>query len=288
MSHGHTNHAGCQIIDVTPSMAREWIAATGDRNFRRPDIRRVGTIAEDITAGRWQFNGATIVLNGEVVLDGLHRLHAAVQAGKPIKTVVVQGVMAAANETIDRGRPRSLAQWLSYKKVSRSRDCATVTRHWHAYNNGLWSCQSFPKPSEGVLIRFFRDNRDRIEESARLGGKSVSGGLRPSVFVPMSLLGVVLCEGIAEGAIGESETAQVFLSELSSGTSSYPGSPVIHLRNRMIANKQGSTRLARPMERALIIQAWNLLVQGDSVDRLFFRLTGPSAQAFPTIQLASI
>ncbi len=280
----------CEVMTITPEMARRWIKATGDRNFRKPDLNKVSVIAKDIVEGRWQLNGESIGLDGEIVRNGFHRLCACVLAGLPIESVVVHGIPEEANDSIDRGKARTLAQWLAFYKVPGAKHCSTVTRNWHAYREGQWKWQSFAKPSQGILIEFFREHEKRILNAVRLTSRVSPGGLKPTQIIPLSLLGALACEGSYEyfKLSSHCETVQAYLEQLSCGESLTEGSPVIHLRNRMLGDRQGSSHLSPAMRRCLAVYAWNLLVQGESTNLLRYRLTGPAAQVFPAIQQATI
>lgn len=80
------------IEEVTPAIALEYLKANVS-NYRKLSKSRVALYAKDMSEGRWQLNGQTIVFaeNG-TLLDGQHRLAAIVQSKKPVKIAIVRGI----------------------------------------------------------------------------------------------------------------------------------------------------------------------------------------------------
>ena len=90
---------------ITPEIAKEYLSKNHVIN-RRMRRLRVMAYAYDMRNGAWQFNGEAIRFdrNGNLV-DGQHRLAAIIQAGVPIKMVVMRNVDECA--IYDRGAARS-------------------------------------------------------------------------------------------------------------------------------------------------------------------------------------
>lgn len=116
-----------QIMTITPQMAAEWLKETEDAiakgDFRQRTVSeaKVHSYSQDIRNGQWLFNHQGIAFDdNNMIIDGRHRLHAVMKAGKPILSVVtfglpsesVNGSPLKVIDTIDRGRPRSVAQQL--------------------------------------------------------------------------------------------------------------------------------------------------------------------------------
>ena len=93
--------------EITPARARELLEG-GHRN-RPVSHRRVRTIAQAMTGGKYVLNGETIVLDvSGRLLDGRHRLLACVLANLPIASFVVEGIAAAVFPSLDQGQK---TQW---------------------------------------------------------------------------------------------------------------------------------------------------------------------------------
>lgn len=108
--HG-AEHVFSEVTAITPSDATNWLRAnTKNRPVRK---RHVEFLANEIKNGNWQVNGqAIIIADNEQVLDGQHRLLAIIDAGIPIKSMVVYGIPEAAFATIDTGAVRTSADAL--------------------------------------------------------------------------------------------------------------------------------------------------------------------------------
>lgn len=90
---------------ITPKMAADLMKDhTKNRRLRNWTIKR---LVNDIQNGRWRWNGQPIIVdkNG-VVLDGYHRLHAIIEAGIAVESLIVTGVPTDAVHTMDSGQAR--------------------------------------------------------------------------------------------------------------------------------------------------------------------------------------
>ena len=99
------------IVTITPELAQEWLDRGG--NNRKITRRRIEAMTAAIQRGEWQLTGEAIKLDDEGrVRDGQNRLHAIVQAGIPVRSVVARGVSEDAFEVMDTGRSRNAADVL--------------------------------------------------------------------------------------------------------------------------------------------------------------------------------
>lgn len=94
------------VETITPKVAAAWLE---QNKLNRPLTRKhVHYLADQIHDGLWTLNGEAIVVSDtEDVLDGQHRLHAVIESGKSIKSLVVYGVTREAFKTINTGKVRS-------------------------------------------------------------------------------------------------------------------------------------------------------------------------------------
>lgn len=103
-----------EVVTITPEYA--------SRVLEQNKINPRGGIHENavidyaaaMEAGLWQLTGQPIIFdNNGVLLDGFHRMHAAVLSQKSFTTLVVINVGNQVKSDIDAGRPRTIAQRLS-------------------------------------------------------------------------------------------------------------------------------------------------------------------------------
>src|SRR4051794_2997691 len=108
------------------------LQATALSGQRRPGTRSnaatIRSYAEAMREGRWVLNGMPIILSRRgVLLDGLQRLEACIQAGVPFPTFIAENVADDVLHTIDQQRRRSFAGVLEARGI----------RHAHAVQAAL-------------------------------------------------------------------------------------------------------------------------------------------------------
>lgn len=109
---GKSENPNVALVTITPEMAEEMLKKNiGNRKINQANVNR---IAADMATGNYKLNGETIKIspNGEI-LDGQHRLLAAVKSGMTFKTYVVYNVERESIGTIDMGKGRSVADSLN-------------------------------------------------------------------------------------------------------------------------------------------------------------------------------
>lgn len=116
---------GAERVTITPDMAEAWLErrCAHQRPVSQNNIRG---LTSQITAGKWCFDGSSIVFdtNGQLI-DGQHRCIAVVEANRPIESMVIWGVEPEAYLTKDTGKSRSAADILN---IENAKVLATVAR----------------------------------------------------------------------------------------------------------------------------------------------------------------
>jgi hypothetical protein len=128
------------IEEISPQTATRWLRCN---RLNRP-VRRahVAFLSREISDGLWQLNGQAIVISdSEDVLDGQHRLLAVIDAGIPIKSLVVYGVGKEAFKTIDTGAVRTgsdaLSVWYPGRAISLVRAVGRAVSWCMAFDRGV-------------------------------------------------------------------------------------------------------------------------------------------------------
>lgn len=118
------------IVTVTPEMAIQIL----ERNeLNRPlNDQHVHRIARQISEGKWKFNGDTIkIASDHSVVDGQHRLWAAIEAKRSIDTIIVHGIDKDAFSTIDTLRkPRSGSDVIALAGTIKYRNYVAAALTW--------------------------------------------------------------------------------------------------------------------------------------------------------------
>lgn len=101
-----------RLESVTPEKATAYLSK--NKSNRPISERNTERLATAMAAGEWVVNGESIKFNGDgSLVDGQHRLAAIIRSKKTIKTYVVRGLPSTSYDTIDQGKPRSLADLLA-------------------------------------------------------------------------------------------------------------------------------------------------------------------------------
>jgi hypothetical protein len=105
------NEVYTETVTVTPEIAKQWL---GLNVVNRPvSQRNVEAIAWDIKHGKWKLTHQGIAFNRDLnLIDGQHRLHAVIEAGKPVPMRVSYNVDADYCAPIDTGFARTAAHVL--------------------------------------------------------------------------------------------------------------------------------------------------------------------------------
>lgn len=113
------------IERITPRIARLWLDKnTHNRHLATTRNKSLETVMNN---GEWILNGATIVFDIDgVLMDGQHRLRACIDTNTTIDSVVVRGVERVAQMSMDTGKKRRLADYLSMDGYTNSRLVASV------------------------------------------------------------------------------------------------------------------------------------------------------------------
>jgi hypothetical protein len=113
------------IKGIGPKDSKEILHRGGKYN-RSLSEKHAQRLATKMTNGTWMFNGAPIVMNGDLLLDGQHRLHAVILSGKTLPCVVVEGVDPLAFRTFDIGKKRDFATALGIDGEDNPKELASA------------------------------------------------------------------------------------------------------------------------------------------------------------------
>lgn len=117
--------SGVFEVSISPEQARRIARATQttDTNFRKlADDQRMMQMVDAMKRGEWKWTDADPIRlhvheqSGEIVAsDGQHRLLAAAQARRRLRTLVLWGPAWIGGVHVDRNKPRNVAQFLTHE-----------------------------------------------------------------------------------------------------------------------------------------------------------------------------
>lgn len=238
-----------EVVTITPGIATAWLRC--NQNNRPVRKRHVVFLANEISAGNWQVNGQAIVIsNDEEVLDGQHRLMAIIEAGIPIKSLVVYGISPEAFKTIDTGAVRTGADALSLHfpelNVGTVRCAATAVTWIRQLEQGF--ANNCKRISNTETIAYVAEHQSILRHADTLMGY-------PKDYRPLSLaLGVALYEMFARK---DEERAHKFMLDLFTGENLSRTDVEMVLRVAFIRDAQRTSKLPATIKARMVIKAWN-------------------------------
>lgn len=276
---------GVQIFaaDMTPEVASELLG--NNPSNRTISDRNSSKITRQITNGEWQFNGDAIRLTEDgTMIDGQHRAVACISANTPIRVLVVWGVPAETQDTIDTGKSRTLTDILAIRGYANTALLSVVLRSIYTRDHGsLEECFEMQgyvtrlRWTNAELLAFLNLNEDRIRDLMKIAIQR--GDKIP--YMPKSTAAVL----IEEFEDASNEDADEFWYRLTTGVADHPQDPCLVLRRTLQreADKHYREGRSNVWIAAITIKAWNAYLQGKPVNHLRMIRGGTQPELFPTV-----
>jgi len=264
-------------MTITPELAQGWLDRGGTN--RKTTRRRIEAMTAAIQRGEWQLTGEAIKLDQEGrVRDGQNRLHAIVEAGIPVRSVVARGVNEDAFDVMDTGRSRNAADVLHIHGYPSQNALAAAAR-------GLMFIERygrvFPSQRDSHLyvtpvttLQYVKEHPEIID-GVHLADRIYHSGIQGGIGLWSIIMTLFLRLDRAQ--------AEQFAEHLITGAGLHRGDPVLMLRNRLLGSQrdQYSTLSGRDALVAIAIKAWNAWREGNSLQALTWRAEGRRAEPFP-------
>lgn len=248
-----------EVIVFTPEDAKEILARRNTHNRSLSD-KAVANYARDMASGNWLQNGEAIKFATDgTLLDGQHRLAAIVAAGVSVPMLVVTGLPAATQETMDAGRKRSLSDAFSLRGEAHATVLASVLRRVWMWDQGDYRFNGNARPSTAECAQLLRE-RPELRRSCEVA-THVRSLFR---YLPPSVVGTAhhLCSRIS------TDEAVWFFARLGDGAELPVRHPVLTLRNRVMSESAERVRVPDFRHMAYVIRAWNAVREGRTMDKI--------------------
>jgi hypothetical protein len=247
---------------ITPTAAKAILAANTRNRPLRPG--RVTQLASAIKRGEWKLNGETLKLAVDgTLIDGQHRLHAVLEADAPIETLVMRNLPIEAQDTVDTGRKRRLADILKIEGYSDSHALAAGINMLHRFRTGLridYSQSGAPSALQAIELIQREPEIVRSVAVARTVAKQVPGPI--GVFIALHCVFFKVDPGPTEE----------FYLRLKDGAELRKGDPLLHLRNQLMRPRKDRGYAQAPSTvMGMTIKAFNMRRAGREVELLTFR-----------------
>lgn len=263
---------------VTPKLAAELLK---NNSSNRPLSRaRMLKYSEDMSSGRWRWNGDTIKIDDSgCLLDGQHRLQAVIHSGITIEALIVEGLPRAVFSTIDSLGVRGGGDVLGIMGVPNSNNVAASLHLIAAYRDGTIAIGGWPRLRNSQVEEEYK----RLQQEA-----GVAQPMAAATKTAFAAGKIVRARSVVTAlhylfSRADSAKAEKFFAQLVDGVGLTKGEPTYLLRERLLLEQQKKGRLKEAEMVALFIKSWNAFYEGRLMRHLRWRSTGDSAESFPRI-----
>lgn len=247
------------VVTVDPATAARWLERNGANRTVRAG--QVAKFAADMRAGRWQLTGAAVqfATDGRL-LDGQHRLHAIVDAGVTVPLFVVRGLDPRAQDYMDTGAKRTLADQLAIAGHANSTILAAGARLGFAWLTGQLG---LPRTAlSDPQTREFIDTNPTLVTAAEM-----AAALRgPALDLAPSALCAAIWLVIEEGH--DHDTIEEFFRAIAENRTTGHGDPRNTLSQRIAAARRNRERIPAEAMLSMIVRAFNAHYLGRSMHKL--------------------
>jgi hypothetical protein len=176
------------IVRITPDIALSLIIK------KRPAANRsaaaASSYAQAMRSGEWVLNGMPIILSrNDVLLDGLQRLYACIDAATSFVTVLVENVPDDTLHTIDQQRRRSFTGVLETRGVHRPAAVSGLLAKLIRYDDGTLT-RGTSTPPWSRMERALNANRVEIETAVKFSFDHSARLLSEAIRTPLSFMGL--------------------------------------------------------------------------------------------------
>ena len=232
------------LMEITPQIAASFLEKnTSNRPLNNRHVKR---LAREMEMGRWKINGSTICLNGQMLIDGQHRLAAVVLSGCTIQSLVVEGLDSNVFSTIDAGKPRSAGDTLTLLGVTNANTVSGALRVVECIVTGNGDRIGHNQYTNSDVQELFHKYKG-IEHSARIAKSHKGTVCPPSILAALHFL----------FSMRDREAADAFVHDVQFGANLGEGDGVYLLRERLMRNAYMKAKLAGGYIAALGVKAWN-------------------------------
>ncbi len=260
--------------EITPSQA-QYLLERGAKNRPLREFR-AQQIAAEIQAGTWRPNGETLIFDekGRVV-DGQHRLRAAVLANRAIVAYCVFDIPVKFFSSFDQGAARGgndLAALMGFENYN---NIAAVARLALLYSDGMLGKTGYGKIANERLRLYMERNRDKLNDAVAV---TVSRRKGLTKLIPLSHPGFLYFV-TSEAQNGR---ATEFLDKLATGAGLKKGDSLLLFRQRMTDLIGEKHALKQDQKLALLIKTWNAYIHDKPLGTLRWK---SDVEAFPQVDL---
>jgi hypothetical protein len=263
------------IMKVTPETAPSLLA------MKRPGVRRnqaaVAAYAQAMQSGEWVLNGMPLIVsrNG-VLLDGVQRLYACIEAAVPFVTVLAENVSDDTVHTIDQQRRRSFTGVLETRGIPHPAAVANLLAKLIRYQDGTLT-RGTSTPPWSRMERVLEANRDELDTAVKFSFDHPARLLSEAIRTPLSFMGLQADRSAIRRLLDAIAHPERFRAD----------EPGVMIRRRLVEGRADPARRV-PVTTlfALCIKALNDTIQGTHSDTYIWtdiNQQGRGGEPFPTL-----
>lgn len=261
-------------VTITPEIAEQLVSQ--NKANRKVSANNLNKIKASMNRGEWVLNGEAIKVSRDGrVLDGQHRLIAAIETGTTFKTLIVYGLPDSAQDSMDTGKSRTLADVLSIRGYKNATSLAATTVAIMRGEALGTKAGAISQWGSGVITN--KQAMERIDAEPELTELPTIVGQHSKIGLPARTAGYLF---YLFSAI-DSEDASYFMEKLLSGDGLERGNPILTLRNQLINLKAERGQKKQDYIAALVIKSWNKFRDGESSTLLRFTPGGANPEKYP-------
>lgn len=240
----------CCMIRLTPEVAKMFLESNyGEQRLLKQHWIKT-YMTNRIDTGKWKATLAPFSFRNGVMLDGQNRCVSIMSTGETVDAVVFVGVDEDNMPYYDTGRNRTVSDMMKIKGVNYYTTAGTAAKHiiWYKGRNRRDSGFSNIIVGNDNVCDFVMDNKDELEEASKVG-KKIAGSLgSPSIFA----FAYYIFNEISR------TDCKRFFNQLETGLMEYEYSPILKLRDALLANKKSPMKYKGRHIIKMVLHAWNL------------------------------
>lgn len=237
---------------LTPELA-EYLLTERNPNNRRVSETSMNRYETDLKNGDWQRNGETLKISKDGLLnDGQHRCETVVRTRIPMTVTWVFGLTRESRYSVDQGKTKLAADYLSMDNVAYSSNVAVISGLLWQYDKLGW-VNTRGGNGKGTISR---PTKAQVRETY---------GMHPKLKASIQAVPTNGCRAVGgHSALAfchylfskiDPSDAALFIQKLIDGDDLGKTSWIYHCRERLLKAKAGRLHTGEKVE--LIFRAWN-------------------------------
>jgi hypothetical protein len=253
---------------VTPETAQSLLA------MKRPGARRnqaaVAAYAQAMRSGEWILNGMPLIVSRKgVLLDGVQRLYACLEADTPFVTVVAENIPDDTVHTIDQQRRRSFTGVLETRGIPHPASVANLLAKLIRYEDGTLT-RGTSTPPWSRMERALEANREELDTAVKFSFDHPARLLSEAIRTPLSFMGLQV----------NRPAIRHFLDAIAHPERFKADEPGVMIRRRLVEGRADPARRVPVVTLfALCIKALNYTMNGTHSDAYIWTDINQSARS---------